>query len=465
MKYIIAKFKKFNSTSLLDLIESTLDHRLFKPITISVVTSFILINGFDYAQKISTDFKELSAIKHQTTPIKINVSKAGLAFDIDEEQIVDHRVKSGETALKILLDLGADEADAFNILSEMKKVYDPKSIGVKDVISIKYKVKVGYDSESQNASNVDRKMVITGVSFSPSSERKIDISRKANGEYEAKENKLVLTKNISRYYGTLKSGLFADGVKAGISPTSMMNMINLYSYDVDFQRDIHNGDRFEMLVESFYTEDGRKVRDGNVLFSSLILQDRPIEIYTHVIDGRPEYFDAKGNSVKKSLLRTPINGARISSSFGLRRHPILGYSKMHKGTDFAAPSGTPILAAGSGTISYYSVKGGYGNFVQIKHNQDYSTAYGHASKFVKKLKVGSKVKQGDVVAYVGTTGRSTGPHLHFEVIFKGQAVNPSKVKATSGLKLTGKELARFQAAKDSIDKYRKNIPNQIKAAQ
>jgi murein DD-endopeptidase MepM/ murein hydrolase activator NlpD len=182
----------------------------------------------------------------------------------------------------------------------------------------------------------------------------------------------------------------------------------------------------------------------------------------HKIDEKIEYFDSKGNSVKKSLLRTPINGARVSSGFGMRRHPILGYSKMHKGSDFAAPTGTPIMAAGSGVVAYMGIKGGYGNYVQIKHNQDYATAYGHASRFNKKFRVGAKVKQGDIVAYVGSTGRSTGPHLHFEVIYKGEQVNPAKVKATSGIKLAGKDLAKFELSRAEIDKYRRNIPNLIR---
>ena len=241
-----------------------------------------------------------------------------------------------------------------------------------------------------------------------------------------------------------------------------MNMISLYGYDVDFQRDIRSGDKFEMLVESFYSQDGKKVKDGNVLFSSLILQNRGINVYMHKIENRIEYFDAKGNSIRKSLLKTPINGARVSSGFGMRRHPILGYSKMHKGMDFAASSGTPILAAGNGIVVYMARKGGYGNYVEIRHNSEYSTAYGHASRFNKKFRVRAKVKQGDVVAYVGSTGRSTGPHLHFEVLYKGRQINPSKVKATSGIKLLGKELARFEVSKAEIEKYRKNIPNQIR---
>ena len=244
-------------------------------------------------------------------------------------------------------------------------------------------------------------------------------------------------------------------------------MINLYSYDVDFQRDIKIGDKFEILVESFYTQDGKKVRDGDILFSSLSLRKRskPIDIYMHKIDGNTKYYNSKGSSNRKTLLRTPINGARVSSSYGMRRHPVLGYSKMHKGIDFAAARGTPILAAGDGKITYYGRRGGYGNFVRIKHTKEYSTAYAHASRFVKRLRRGSKVKQGQVIAYVGTTGRSTGPHLHFELLKRGKAVNPSKVKATSGSRLRGKKLKFFKETKSRINKYRQNIPNQIQISQ
>ena len=299
-----------------------------------------------------------------------------------------------------------------------------------------------------------QKQIIVQKNQSPTSEN--------TTSYTASLKEIKLTLYKMRYFGVIKNGLFSDGVDSGISASAMMNMINLYAYDIDFQRDIHSGDKFEMLVESFFDENGKKIKDGNVLYSSIKLTSRQVETYAYQVGGKLEYFDAKGNSVRKSLLRTPINGARVSSGFGMRRHPILGYSKMHKGVDFAAPTGTPILAAGSGTIVYMGVKGGYGNYVQIKHNAEYSTAYGHASKFNKKFKNGSKVSQGDVVAYVGTTGRSTGPHLHFELIYKGAQVNPSKVKATSGLKLVGKDLVKFELNKKDIDKYRKNTPNQYK---
>ena len=324
------------------------------------------------------------------------------------------------------------------------------------------------DKPSFGYKNIKRNITIEKIIINLNHQQQIIVQKNQEKTIEntssytasLKEIKLILYK--MRYFGVIKNGLFSDGVDSGISASTMMKMINLYAYDIDFQRDIHSGDKFEMLVESFFDENGKKIKDGNVLYSSIKLSNRQVETYAYQVGDKLEYFDIKGNSMRKSLLRTPINGARVSSGFGMRRHPILGYSKMHKGVDFAAPTGTPILAAGSGTITYIGVKGGYGNYVQIKHNSDYSTAYGHASRFNKKLKNGSKVSQGDIVAYVGTTGRSTGPHLHFELIYKGTQVNPSKVKATSGLKLVGKDLVKFELIKKDIDKYRKNTSNQYK---
>ncbi len=459
------------------LTEAIIENKLFKPVTISIITSFILFNGFGYLKNYLDDRKILSE-KSLDRQIKINIPNNYHGFNLNENQVLHHQIKAGDTLLKILLDLGVSEPDVFNILSEMRRVYDPKLIKAGDKFTIKYQVQLQYP-KSKDASNEDseekkpagekenRKVSITNISFNPSAETEISMSGTKNAEgvysYTAKKTEKVLTKQIVKYSVAIKNGLYVDGTDVGISPSIMLNMINLYSFDVDFQRDIREGDKFEILFESFYDDKGNRIKDGNVLFASLDLQQkRTIDMYLNKSDGRNEYFDAKGNSVKKSLLRTPINGARISSGFGARRHPILGYTKMHKGVDFAAPSGTPIFAAGSGTITYYGVKGGYGNFVQIRHTADYSTAYGHASRFVKKLKVGSKVKQGDVIAYVGTTGRSTGPHLHYELMFKGTQINPSSVKSTSGLRLAGKELKKFLAVKDEIDRYLKNTPNQNK---
>lgn len=451
--------KSLNLALIAAVIDQIIEHRLFKPLSISILVSFILFNGFRYFSNLTTDYFQAKERRLKETPIKINLASLESKFDLAEDQIAEHNVRSGETLSQIISKVGASDSDVKIILDEMRKVFSPNMITVGDEVVIRYKVKVGYDENKA----VKRDLLVNEVIIIPSPEEKIIINRGGSDKiYSAKKIAVKLDRHINKFHGVIKNSLFEDGVKSGISPNTMMQMINLYGYDVDFQRDIHDGDKFEMLVESFYDEEGKKVKDGSVLFSSLTLQDRPIEIYMHKVGNQVEYFDGKGNSVRKSLLRTPINGARISSGFGMRRHPVLGYSKMHKGTDFAAPTGTPIFAAGAGTITYYGVKGGYGNYVQIRHNSEYSTAYGHASRFNKKFRVGSKVKQGDVVAYVGTTGRSTGPHLHFEVIYKGQQINPAKVKATSGIRLGGKELKSFLATKAEIDRYRKNVPNQIK---
>ncbi len=454
--WITKKRKKF----LLDYINKIIENKLFKPVSLTIIAVFLLFKIYQYFNYFLLQNNGFVAQKTiLSKSIKISLSGSSLNLDFEDEQVVDHEVKNGDTLLKILADVGAQEQDVFAILNALKKIKFSQSLNIGSVISITYR---SQNNEEESEANSNRKVVISNVTIPSSVEENIVITRKNDGGYDARELKIKLLRYNSRYFGVIKNGLFVDGVESGISPNSMMNMINLYGYDVDFQRDIHSGDKFEMLVESFYDENGKKVRDGNVLYSSLMLQNRKIEIYMHKVDNRVEYFDSKGNSVRKSLLRTPINGARVSSGFGMRRHPILGYSKMHKGVDFAASTGTPILAAGAGTIIYMGIKGGYGNYVQIKHNNDYSTAYGHASRFNKKFRKGAKVKQGDVVAYVGTTGRSTGPHLHFELLYKGSQVNPAKVKATSGIKLVGKELVRFESSKNEIDKYRKNTPNQLK---
>ncbi len=447
-------------------VDFLIEHHLFKPISLSIILCFGVFKIYDYSSFFISEYQYKKLRKIASTPIKINISEIQIDFDIDEDQIVERRIKHGDTLLKILSDIGTSEQDIFAILNSIKKFTSPKNLAVGDMITITYRSKIHLNKSPNNSANqndnLNRKVVINTVTISPSLNTQFSSHRNQDGTYSAKEENVKLSRYISRYSGSIKKGLFVDGVNSGISPTSMMNMINLYGYDIDFQRDLHKGDKFEMLVESFYNETGKKIRDGNVLYSSITLSSRNIDIYMHKIDQRIEYFDSKGNSVKKSLLRTPINGARVSSGFGMRRHPILGYSKMHKGSDFAAATGTPIMAAGSGVVAYMGIKGGYGNYVQIKHNQDYATAYGHASRFNKKFHVGAKVKQGDIVAYVGSTGRSTGPHLHFEVIYKGDQVNPAKVKATSGIKLAGKDLAKFELSRAEIDKYRRNIPNLIR---
>ncbi len=461
MKKLVNNSKNTKSHKIINLVDNLIDHRAFLPIAISILVAFVMFKSYQYSTLLFRNYKSKEIRKNLNTPIKVTIVDDSINFDINNDQLLEHKIKQGDNLMKILSSVGANENDINLILDSLKKNKINQYLVAGNSIAVSYKVKLDYKiGDSSKTSN--KAIIINNIRISVNSDREIIIDRIGNENYNATEVKVKLTRYISRYSGTIKNGLFIDGVNSGISPNSMMNMINLYAYDIDFQRDIKSGDKFEMLVESFFDETGKKIKDGNVLFSSLTLKDKTVETYLHKVGDRFEYFDSQGNSVRKSLLRTPVNGARISSGFGMRRHPILGYSKMHKGADFAAPTGTPILAAGAGSITYMGVKGGYGNYVQIKHNNDYSTAYGHASRFNKKFRNGSKVKQGDIIAYVGSTGRSTGPHLHFEVIYKGSQINPAKVKATSGIRLSGKDLIKFKLSKSEIDGYRKNIPNLFK---
>jgi murein DD-endopeptidase MepM/ murein hydrolase activator NlpD len=237
-----------------------------------------------------------------------------------------------------------------------------------------------------------------------------------------------------------------------------MELIRIYSWDIDFQRSIRSGDKFEVLFERIETNSGKLARYGNILYANLKLGKLSNPLYLFKKNNKIyNHFDEKGHSAKKALMRTPINGARLSSGYGTRRHPILGYNKMHRGVDFAAPIGTPILAAGSGTIVFRSRNGAYGNYIRIRHNSLYSTAYAHLSKFNRSLTKGSRVRQGQVIGYVGTTGRSTGAHLHYEILKRGRQTNPRRVKMPSGTRLGGADLHLFKKTKDRLKTLLQNV--------
>ncbi|NBX04387.1 MAG: M23 family peptidase, partial [Alphaproteobacteria bacterium] len=257
----------------------------------------------------------------------------------------------------------------------------------------------------------------------------------------------------------INSSLYETGIDGGLPPALINELINAYSYDVDFQREIKKGDVMDVLYERIQTKDGKSVGNGNVVFANLELGDRTLKIYRYVgKDGTADYYNEKGESVRKALLRTPINGAKITSGFGMRNHPILGYSKMHRGVDFGAPTGTPIYAAGDGAVEFVGVKGGYGNYVKLKHNNQYSSAYAHVSRFAAGISPGKKVKQGQIIAYVGTTGASTGPHLHYEIMAKNEQVNPANVKFKTGNVLAGKDLLAFRATMQKVEKQLAAMP-------
>ncbi len=240
----------------------------------------------------------------------------------------------------------------------------------------------------------------------------------------------------------------------------LIQLIRIFSFDLDFQRDIQPGDQFEVLYDAKLEEDGSLAKSGDVLYAAMTLSGKRTELYGYTPkSGVSDFFDAKGHSVRKTLMRTPVDGARLTSGFGIRVHPILGYTRLHKGNDFAAPRGTPVYAAGDGTIRTAGRKGSLGNYVRIRHNATYETAYAHMDRIAKGIRPGTRVKQGQVIGYVGSTGRSTGAHLHYEVLVNGTQVNPTKVKLASGEKLKGTDLEQFTDQSAEIDALRGTRPN------
>jgi murein DD-endopeptidase MepM/ murein hydrolase activator NlpD len=275
--------------------------------------------------------------------------------------------------------------------------------------------------------------------------------RKSQNDFIVKENILKLYKKEVVVKSEIKNNLYSAAVKSNIEPNIIVEFARIFGFEVDFQRDIRRGDWFEILYERF-EDDNNVVRDtGKIIYASMYVNGEEINLYNFKDDKDTGFYDVKGKSIVKSLMKTPINGARLSSSYGMRKHPILGYNKMHKGTDFAAPSGTPIMASGAGKITRARWCGGGGNCVKIKHNSTYETIYAHMKSFARGIKEGRRVRQGQIIGYVGSTGMSTGPHLHYEVVVNGKKVNSQKLKLPSGKILKGNFREKFELERIKID--------------
>jgi len=279
-------------------------------------------------------------------------------------------------------------------------------------------------------------------------------NEKFNSNVLEKELKKVITYKESK----ITNSLYQTAINLKIKPNIIIEFARLYGFQVDFQRDIWKDDSFQIIYEEFLNNDEEIVETGNIIFANLNLQNEDLKLYRHEYEkNKIDYFDENGKSMRKTLMKTPINGARLSSSFGKRKHPILGFTKMHTGTDFAAPTGTPILASGDGLVVRAQWCGGGGNCVKIKHNRVYQTVYAHMSKFGKGIKKGARVKQGQIIGYVGSTGLSTGPHLHYEVIENGRKINSQKLRLPSGKVLKGDSRKVFEVNKIKIDVLKSNL--------
>ena len=297
---------------------------------------------------------------------------------------------------------------------------------------------------------------LMGVSLRPEVERQVLVSKNLDGQWTTHELKTSMTPGINYVEGDIDSTIYETALSLGAGDQQVVDYAAIFGYDIDFQREIRPGDHFEFLYETFEDERGRPVKSGAMLMASIegAALTKTFYRFTPSDDHVVDYFDEQGQSAKKFLMKTPINGARISSSFGNRVHPILGYTKLHKGTDFAAPRGTPIYAAGNGVVERAGPFSTFGNYVKIQHANGYETAYAHMNGFAKGVRKGSHVRQGEVIGYVGTTGQSTGPHLHYEVYIGGKAVNAMSLKLPTGRKLSGEQLEAFKAEKARIEALR-----------
>ncbi|MDC1158800.1 peptidoglycan DD-metalloendopeptidase family protein [Pelagibacteraceae bacterium] len=350
---------------------------------------------------------------------------------------INYIIKNNDTVEKILQSYNI-KPDDIKIISTKLKGKKLSNIYSGRKLSLIYK-KIG-----------NKLNTVVNLVYPVSNTNSIEI-RKTQDDFLVKENILQLYKKEVVARNIITSSLYNSAVRSGVEPNIIVEFARIFGFEVDFQRDIRKGDWFEILYEKFI-DDNNKVRDtGKIIYASMYVNGQEINLYNFKHNNDEEYYNIKGKSITKSLMKTPINGARLSSSFGMRKHPILGYNKMHKGTDFAAASGTPIMASGSGTVTRARWCGGGGNCVKIKHNSTYETIYAHMKSFAKGIKEGRKVKQGQIIGYVGSTGMSTGPHLHYEVIVNGKKVNSQRLKLPSGKVLKGNVREKFELERIKID--------------
>jgi len=350
-------------------------------------------------------------------------------------------VRNGDTLLRLLQQKGVDNGEAHAAVNSMSSAFDPRDIRVGQAIEI-----TTLNAPESDEAALDALRIKVGPGHD------VVVVRDGQGDFVAQSLKAETVGKNRVYAGTIRTSLYEAAVEQGVPPQVLIGMIRLLSYDVDFQRDIRQNDSFEIMFEQRVTEDGLVVKNEGVEYASMTLRGKAYNIYSYEHDGGLlNYYNEDGKGIRKALMRTPINGARLSSSFGRRKHPVLGYTKMHRGVDFAAPRGTPIYAAGDGVIEKRRRWSSFGNYVRIRHGDGFSTAYAHMKSFTKGYSVGSRVKQGAVIGYVGTTGRSTGPHLHYEVLKGGAQVNPMKVRFPASKVLAGSQLDAFQERRADLD--------------
>ena len=358
---------------------------------------------------------------------------------------IEYNVKEGDSYESIINTIEISKFEKNKFLETIKKNKNLKTLRPKQKIFFK----------------IDKKNTPQILEFKIEINKKKEILFSKKNGAKVFKSKIVeknFDKKIVYKESKITKSLYQTAINLNIKPNIIIEFARLYGFQVDFQRDIWKDDSFQIIYEEFIDKDKNIVETGEIIFANLNLQNEDLNLYKFEYEkDKIDYFDENGKSMRKTLMKTPINGARLSSSYGKRKHPILGFTKMHTGTDFAAPMGTPIMASGDGLVVRAKWCGGGGNCVKIKHNTTYQTVYAHMSKFAKGIKRGVKVKQGQIIGYVGSTGLSTGPHLHYEVIENGKKINSQKLKLPSGKILKGDQRKVFEVNKIKIDVLKSNL--------
>jgi murein DD-endopeptidase MepM/ murein hydrolase activator NlpD len=366
-----------------------------------------------------------------------------------ERRVVE--VSEGDTLTGLLTEAGAGDDEAHAVAVSLDGLYDPTKLRIGQPVTVTFDHSGG-------------ERVLKAVSLMPEVDRTVTARRAPDGGFRSSEAERVLESRPVAVEGRIDSSLYADATAAGVPDAVVLSLLKTWAYSVDFQRDLQPGDRFAVLFSQDHNPDGSVARLGPVEMARLDLGDKTLTMYRFESrDGTVDYYDRDGTSVRRLLLRTPIDGARLTSRFGARRHPILGYTRMHRGVDFGAPSGTPIYAAGDGTVEMIGPRRGFGRYIRLRHNNRLSTAYGHMSRFAR-LKKGSRVKQGDVIGYVGSSGMATGPHLHYEVLVAGSQVNPLSVDLPTGTTLAGRDRTEFKRRVEAIDRQFRELTEEAPVA-
>ena len=357
---------------------------------------------------------------------------------------IEYKVKTGDTLVSILKSFSVNKYEVQKI-AEILNNTDIKNLNQNSTLKF-------------TLENTDNLKKVNKILIPITKSRKLEIFKDIKNNTFAKRDLITnLEKRIVLKEGVIKSSLYKSATKENISPNVIIEFARLYGFQVDFQRDIRKNDSFQIIYEVFVDENGKIFENGNIIYANLMLRGQYNQLYYFPKKNFNGHYDENGKSVKKALMKTPINGARLSSSFGMRKHPILGYNKMHRGTDFAAPEGTPIMASGDGVIVKAGWCGGGGNCVKIKHNKTYQTVYAHMKNFSNLAVPGNRIKQGQIIGYVGSTGLSTGPHLHYEVIENGKKINSQLLKLPPGKALEGVNRKYFEIVRIKTDVLKSDL--------